>query len=334
MHTNVASYYRKPTLSQRPMDTVNHAIAVDGNTRRITLDKNHFTLEHRITFAISAAFGAAEQLPTGWDSRLVIDNIKIEMKNGNEIYLNGWEAVNSSRIQGGSDYEVFSLGTASTASFCLDLTHVVPNTIHDLVTAVQSSEIKTFDLVITFSNTLGFIGGVSAVPANKMIAIDVDSMFMGDLDANAPGARADVAMFFYKQTSSRKVYQGAGDGERFKLETVGSNRMFMVSCYDLNVDGSLTPNDAILSKLVFKVGDEVKREFKAFVLKAETARVFDGFDEPGVYVIDFGPDDRGWPNLKDVAEAALFPTAAAGAPASWVMSVAQFQVVEKDKLNK
>lgn len=321
-----ATVYDKPLKSYANADSVVHAPLSMSKTLRLTLDKNHFLTEHRLMFAVSQNYTVA---PASFNVRQVIDRIQVRMKGGNLIDLDGYEFVNVGRMIEGAKYEQVSLAAPlSVAKFCVDLHYENPNAKHDLISGLHSTKLKTFELIITFTDTLGFSGGTIAGTPNQQIALDVGSQYYEEYDD-----RADIGLMLHKQESQRKTFAGTGVMEKIKLETIGVNRFLMLSFYTDNGNGTFTPNDAILKRLIFKIGDKIAREYSAFTLKSDTHEKLNGFDQPGVYVIYFGDDDAGWPSLEDLAEASLIVESDTGAPAKWIMSVLQDQTINPQRLN-
>lgn len=321
----VASVYPKPFQSFRHVANVVHAPATQTYTLRVELDKLHFLAEHRITFGLQQAYAVA---PDSFDVRKVIERFQIKFKNGNLRDLDGAELINLSRMRGGASLEKATLGLASSATFCLDLYYILQNAKHDLITGIHSGELTTFDLEITFAASFGFVGGTLAASPNQVATVDIDALFYDYYDGNA-----DVGKFFNMQCSARKEFSGSGEKDRIKLDLFGQNRFIMFSLFTINIDGSLTANDNILSSVTLKFDDAVMREYEVFELKSDAHEAFDGFNQPGVYVINFGDDDAGWPNFAAAESVSLVLSAAAGSPDKWLCKVVQDQVVVKGKLN-
>lgn len=324
----VSSVYPKPMQSYRKVDTRVHNPVTQSRSMRVTLDKNHFLAENRMTFSVSQAFSVA---PASFNVRNVIERLQVIMKNGNLIDLDGYETVDVCRYIGGASLERTTLGLASTAIFALDLHYQNNDALHDLQTGMHTDKFQTLDLLITFTPTLGFVGGVAPVlPAlpNQQIAFDLDAIYYEDYDRHP-----ELGNLLHKQCSTRKNGAGAGVQEKFLLEVGGLNRFIMLHLNTLNADGTLTPNDGILSKITFKIGDAVKREYDAFELQADVHERRGGFLQTGVYCIDFGDDEAGWADLKNAKEASLVIEAVAGAPAKWVANIMQDQTVPLALLN-
>lgn len=321
-----ATVYDKPLKSYANADSVVHAPLSMSKTLRLTLDKNHFLTEHRLMFMVSQNYTVA---PASFNVRQVIDRIQVRMKGGNLIDLDGYEFVNVGRMIEGAKYEQVSLAAPlSVAKFCVDLHYENPNAKHDLISGLRSNKLKTFELIITFTDTLGFSGGTIAGMPNQQIALDVGSQYYEEYDD-----RADIGIALHKQESIRKTFEGAGVKDKIKLETIGVNRFLMLSFYTDNGNGTYTPNESILKKVTFKIGDRMAREYSAFSLKSDTHEKLNGFDQTGVYVIYFGDDDAGWPALQDKSEATLIVESEVGSPAKWVVSVLQDQTIDPQKLN-
>lgn len=321
------SVFPKGFEAYRKVKTLVHAPATNSRQMRLTLDKQHFLTENRMTFNVSQAFSAA---PTGWSSRGVIESLQVVLKGGNLFDFDGQETVNMCRLLGGASMENVVLGLNASAMFSLDLHYLNVNALHDLMTALHTDKFTTFDLVVTFTTTLGFVGGVDPVlPAlpNQQIAFDLDAKYIDAYDKDP-----SVGTLLPKKVSVRRTGFGAGK-ETYDLELNGLNRFIMFSTLTLNADGSTTPNDSILQKITIKVGDSIKREYDAFELKSDTHEQFSGFNQPGVYVVSFGDDEAGWLNLKGATKATVEFEPQVGAPAKWLCRVLQDQSVSVASLN-
>lgn len=321
------SVFPKGLEKYRKVKTLVHSPANNSRQMRITLDKLHFLTENRMTFGITQLFSVA---PTGWNSRGVIESLQVVLKGGNLFDFDGQETVNMCRLLGGASMENVVLGVNSSAMFSLDLHYLNVNALHDLTTALHTDRFSTFDLVVTFTPTLGFVGGVAPVlPAlpNQQIAFDLDAKYIDAYDKDP-----SVGKLLPKKVAVRRTGFGAGK-ETYDLEIGGLNRFIMFSTLTLNADGTTTANDAILQKVTIKVGDNVIREYDAFELKSDTHEQFNGFNQAGVYVVSFGDDEAGWLNLKGVTKATVEFEPQVGAPAKWLCRVLQDQSVSVASLN-
>lgn len=321
------SVFPKGIEKYRKVKTLVHNIVANTRQMRITLDKLHFLTENRMTFFVSQLFGTA---PTGWNARNVIESMQVVLSGGNLFDFDGQETVNMCRLLGGASLEQSVLGVNASAQFSLDLHYLQTHALHDLNTALHTDKLKTFDLLITFSPTLGFVGGTAPVaPAlpNQQVAFDLDAIYLEGYDKDY-----SVGTMLPKKTAVRRAGFGAGQ-ETMELELGGLNRMIMFSVHTLNADASLTPNDAILQKLTIKVGDQVVREYDAFELKSDTHEKFNGFNQAGVYVVSFGDDEAGWLNLSGQTKATVVFDPSVAAPAKWICRVLQDQSVAIPSLN-
>lgn len=328
----VASAYSKPMKSKSRVANVLHDITTQSNVCRIALDKLHFVEEHRIT--LSPEWICNMVAASAFDPEKMLEKVQLELKGGFLVDLLGSEFVNYSQFGGGASLNELTYGPVDPAygvvstkgRVMLDLHHELNGAIHDLVTGVHSDELDTFNLVLTFSKNCGFVDGQST--ALPKVGVKVDELYFDEL-GNSP----DVGLRFRKQASTRKTGFGGGLQDKFNLELGGINRAFMLSFFTVDAAGVLTPSDAILSKVTFKMGDQIKSIDDAFDLKAVAHEKHGGFSRVGCYVMDFGGDDAGWPDLRGTMPASLQVESDPAAPAQWVCMVMQDQVVLKEKFN-
>lgn len=349
----VASAYPKPFQGYAKVAQKVHSPLTQTKTLRLELPKNHLVSEHRLVFSITQAFGIA---PTGFDVRKIVDRIQYILKGGNLIDVDGVQLFDMDFYFGGASYSNLVLGLNSSVDVAVDVHFENDQALHDLQTALHANQLNTFDLQITFTDSLGFIGGLSspvpvaavaasaagvvpvvaAVPAipaaNQQINFDVDAKFYEAYDNHS-----ELGLMLHKRASLRKSGIGSGLQDAWKLTLGGINRIFMLHFYTLNADGSLTPNDGILSKITFKVNDKIERTYEAFELKFDAFKDRNGFNSPGCYVIDFGDDEAGWADfsntIKEVTESTLIVESMAGSPAKWICNVMQDSVVTLASLN-
>lgn len=302
------------------------ATGVGGGQIRIPLKKESLIAEHKIRVQASQAYTG---VPTSSDVRRFITNAAIETSNGRRIFLTGFQVYDLGRFTENAPISNVVLAATSTADFDFDIHHENDEALLDMLAAIPAGKLTTFDLVLDMAPDAsnGFLGGT--VPLVTTYTVTARSYgFPGMLNGmRADGLEHGESDFVgsLRHMAERVLQPGtAGAGTTYDLRLIAGNkaRFLMVHAFDTTVVGIQTPSDAVLSDMRLVVnGQEISISTFA-ELRKENAHIR-GFNVLGCAVIDFGDDENGWLDLRNVNEPKLTVTIATGAPASYLITLAQ-----------
>lgn len=292
------SKYSKGLMSLR---TVANGTGVGGGQTRLQLNRDHLVAEHVINVAVSQANTGTD--PTSVDVRDFISSVALETSDGRPVYLTGAQAYDLARFTEDAPRVVSSLGATSTATYSFELHHENDEALLDLLTAMRSNELSTVDLVITWAadGANGFKGQTS--PAAAAYTVSVQSADYELLAEKQFGQFLGVARHYQEKLGSKSVASaGAASQADIDLITGGLVRFIGLHAYDTT--GVATLADTVVGNLRLNINGKDVRVFTFDDLRRMNAAKR-GFDQTGVAFIDFGDDERGFLDLRNVQQAKL-----------------------------
>lgn len=310
------SKYTKRTKAIRRVAT---GSAAGGETLRLQLNRDWLVAEHAIKFAVSQANAGTD--PTSVDVRDFVSTISVETSDGRRVFLTGAQAYDLGRFTESASAVTSSLGATSTASWTTEIHYENSEALLDLLTALRSNELTTFDLVITFAadSANGFKGQTS--PAAAAYTVEVMSQDYEMLAEQQFGQLLGAA----KHYQEKQTKTGTTTGAQADIQLVTGNltRFIMLHTYDTSGAVPVLANTIIGGgQTRININGRDYRVMTGFDIQQDNV-VKRGFDQTGVYVIDFGDDENGWLDLRAVNEARLQWEVASGAPAAYRLDVAQ-----------
>lgn len=291
--------------------------AASGETLRLQMNRDWLISEHKLNFAVSQTNAGTD--PTSVDVRDFVSTVSVETSDGRRVFLTGPQAYDLARFTESASAVTSSLGATSTASWSMEIHYENDAALLDLLTALRSNELTTLDIVITFAaaGADGFKGGTAAAAAAYTVSAEsYDYEMLAETQFGFP--LGSFKHFSEKQTKNGTA---AGNQPDWDLVTGNSTRFIMLHTYDTS--GAVpTLSDAILGNVTLNInGRDYRVTNGADIQQDNVARR--GFDQTGVYVIDFGDDEVGFLNLENVKQARLQWEVATGAPAAYRVDLAQ-----------
>ncbi len=308
------SKYLKRTKAIR---TVATGTGTSGGTTRFQLNRDWLVAEHKINIGVSQANSGTD--PTSVDVRDFIATVALETSDGRRVFLTGAQAYDLGRFTEQSSAVVNTLGATSTSQYAFDLHHENDGALLDLLTALRSNEFSTVDLVLTFNaaGSDGFKGGTA--PAAAAYTISVMSEDYEMLADTQFGALLGSGKHYQEKLGS-KTGTAAGSQPDIDLITGCLTRFIALHAYDTT--GVATLANTIVGNLRLNINGRDTRVLTGREIQCENI-ASRGFDQTGVYVLDFGDDENGWLDLRNVQQAKLQWDALTGAPAGFRVDVAQ-----------
>lgn len=310
------SKYTKRTKAIR---RVANGTGAGGGSTRLHLNRDWLVAEHKINLSVSQANSGTD--PTSVDVRDFISTVALETSDGRRVFLTGAQAYDLARFTESASATTSSLGATSTASWSLELHHENDGALMDLLTALRSNEFSTVDLVITWAadSANGFKGQTS--PAAAAYTVSVESYDYEMLAEKQFGQLLGAAKHFSDKLGSI-TGTAAGSLPDIDLITGNLTRFLMLHAYDTTGVATLANTVLGAANLRLNVNGRDYRVTTGYdVQQDNVARR--GFDKTGVYVIDFGDDEAGWLDLRNVQQAKMSLEAASGAPAGFRIDVCQ-----------
>lgn len=309
------SKYVKRTKAIR---TVATGTGASGGTTRLALNRDWLVAEHKINIGVSQANGGTD--PTSVDVRDFIATVSLETSDGRRVFLTGAQAYDLGRFTEDASSVVNTLGATSTSQFAFDLHHENDAALLDLLTALRSNEFSTVDLVLTFNaaGADGFKGGT--VPSAAAYTIAVMSEDYEMLTEIQFGALLGSAKHYQEKLGS-KVGTAAGSQPDIDLITGNLTRFIALHAYDTS-GAVATLANTIVGDLRLNINGRDMRVMTGREVQCGNVAAR-GFDQTGVFVLDFGDDENGWLDLRNVQQAKLQWSASTGVPAGFRVDVAQ-----------
>lgn len=299
---------------------------VGGGQIRIPLKKESLVAEMQVRVQAAQPFAGAA--PTGSDVRRFITNVAIETSDGRKVFATGYQAYDLGRFTEQAPAPVVALGAGgganATADYTFDIHFENDEALHDLFSAIAAGKLTTFDLVLDMAadNANGFTGGVGGVTNYTVTARSQgfpDMLFVRAADGTM---QPNPIVGAFDHRVERVTLPGnAGAGTSFDLRLISGNlsRFLMLHTFDT---GTGLPSDAVLNNLRLIIdGKEIF--IGSFLEQRKQNAQKRAFNIPGCVVIDFGDDESGWLNLVGINEPKLTVDIAAGAPANWLVTLAQ-----------
>jgi hypothetical protein len=298
------SDFRKGFMQTRTVDNASASTSTAVTPVKLRLNKDNLTSAHIINFAASQAFSAD---PTGSDVRRALDSIVLELnggpKAGTTLSLGGFLAYELSRFTENQPSPVVSLpsggtGGTATATWALDLHHVMDSARNDFQTALQTGLYDSIDLTLNLSTTANqiFTGGTASGAVSYVISADAHDFPVFPVQPNiAMVASAQQIVGGFNKSAS-----GAGDGDDVLLIS-GSNKTRFIGIEAR--DGSNVLSDSVVGDIEIQAGNWI---YKTNFAKVQQQNVHSrGYDQTGFAFLDFGDDPMGWLPLENVKDARL-----------------------------
>lgn len=301
------------------------AVLTDNGQIRIPLNKDFLVARHAVNVAVSQTWGTLA--PTSSDVRRFFSKVELISNKGSIFTCDFHQLYDLMRYAGQGSSPVVALGAgggaAATATFSFSLHHAMLHAYLDLLTALQSSEFSTLDLVLTVSPDAsnGFIGGTGAVGA-AAYTVGVDSIELPSpvFSAHDPAGRAAIkfgkARHWIKAMDEKSSASAAASNQEVKLETGGRVRFVLLHSYDTT--GAIpTLANGIVDKISLAVnGVDYFNNVAARDIQQ------DNIDERGLILtgailLDMGDDPKGWIPMEALNEVKLKYSTLGTAPAGW-----------------
>src|SRR5574340_671963 len=311
------SKYTKRTRSVR---RVASGTAAGGGSLRLQLNRDFLTAEHRVNVAVSQANSGTD--PTSVDVRDFISTVALETSDGRRVFLTGPHAYDLARLTESASSVTSSLGATSTASYSFELHHENDGALLDLLTALRSNEYSTIDLVVTFAvdSANGFKGQTN--PAAAAYTVSVDAFDYEMLTETQFGQLLGSAKHFSDKLGS-KTGTAAGSLPDLDLLTGCLVRFVAFHAYDTTGVATLANTVLDAANLRLNVNGHDYLVCTGFDIRQDNV-ARRGFDQTGVYVVDFGDDEAGWLALRNVQQARMtLEAAGASVPAGFRIDVCQ-----------
>jgi hypothetical protein len=309
----------KYSKSLRSVRTVANGTGIGGGQTRLALNRDHLVGEHIINVAVSQANGGIA--PTSVDVRDFIASVALETSDGRPIYLTGAQAYDLSRFTENAPRVVNVLGATSTSVYAFELHHENDGALLDLLTAMRSNELSTVDLVITWAadSANGFKG--QTVPSAAAYTVSVQSADYEMLTEKQFGQMLGVGKHFQEKIGS-KTLAVAGAASQPDIDLITGGLVRFIGLHAYNTTGVATLADTVLGELRLNINGKDVRVFTADDLRRSNSSKR-GFNETGVVFIDFGDDERGWLDLRNVRQAKLQWATASTNPAASRVDICQ-----------
>lgn len=292
------SKYTKRTRSFRRVAT---GTEVGGGTLRMQLNRDWLVAEHKVSVGVSQTNAGID--PTSVDVRDFISTVALETSDGRRVFLTGPQAYDLSRYTEDASPVVSSLGATSTASWSFEVHHENSGALLDVLTALRSNEFSTVDLVLTFAadSANGFKG--QTVPGVAAYTVAVFSYDYEMLTETQFGALLGSAKHYAEKLGS-KTCAAVGSQPDIDLITGNITRFIVLHAYDVSGVATLSNSCLDTANLRLNINGRDWRVVSGFDVRQDNA-ANRGFDQTGVYVLDFGDDEAGWLDLRNVQQAKL-----------------------------
>jgi len=328
----------KSIIAQPPRATRQVAVASGATNQnlgkiKIPLDKGSLVAEHVVFVDITQTF--ATTAPNASDVRDAFSLIElISDRFGTLVSVPFAQYYDAMRFtENVSAPEItygVAGGAAATAAFQFDIHHALDGAQLDILTALQTEEHGSVYVQLTCALDAAnvFKGGVGGAVATYNITVQEESF----PDYSGREISAGGLYYGFAHQTFKSLDEGLGGAASKELQpllsTGGKLRFLFLHTYDLT--GALPVlSNAILdqvSDLEIR-GTNFHKNVSAKSIRARNA-ANRGFNQAGVYVIEFGDDHRGWPDLTGLNEVRLKYKTKAGAPANWKVQVMQNSIID------
>lgn len=286
---------------------------IGGGQTTLDLPRNFLSTEYHIEVNVSQTFAGA---PASCDIRKFIKSFELRTASGGALFsCNGAQLVDLARLSEPLGVPSVTLGTTSTARFIVPVHCEMDGALHDLLTAIRGNEESGITMAINWADNAanGFAGGTTPGATNYTVSVEEKSY---------PGMTAPKGMWgasllgsaqhvFKSQNGRTGTASGAIDD--FLLTTGGRTRYILLHATN-TATGAFS--DAIIDRVRIEIGNAVVRDVSAFNLQQSNQRHnLGGLAVPGLVVVDFGDDEKGWLDLQNVTECRVKVSVLAGAPA-------------------
>ena len=322
----MASILKKPPFARRSVATVTGAVLTNAGQIKIPLDMGMLIEEHIINVDMSQTWGTNP--PTAFDPRKCFSKVELVSSQGTHVSADGYQFYDAMRVTESSSANVIAYGAgsgaAATASFSMDLHHIMDEAHQDLLTALRSADVSGLQLVLTCAAdaSSGFSGGSGTVGA-AAYTVNVEEKSLPGLSGKTKQDRDAIG---YGNATHR--YMGIGEiiggaavtSQQFKLKTGNKTRFLVLHCH--SVTGGV-PANGIVDEISLTInGVDYYRNTKAVALQQDNTK-HRGLNVTGLIVLDRGEDISQWFDLRNLNEVKLEVKTLATAPASWRVTCAQ-----------
>jgi hypothetical protein len=174
--------------------------------------------------------------------------------------------------------------------------------------------------VLTFAADAanGFKGGVGPAAATYQVQVEsYDREMLTDVQF---GSLLGVAKHY---AVSLGQANGAAAGQQADVQLITGNRMRFLVMHAYDTTGAAPVlSDAVMGNVRININGRDWRVTDGASIRQDNVAKR-GFDQTGVYVVDFGDDENGFLDLSAVNQARLQWDVLAGVPAGWTVDFAQ-----------
>lgn len=322
------SILSKPPRGRRNIANATGAVLTNGGQIKIPLNKDFLVADHAVNVAVSQTWGT--NAPSSSDVRRFFSRLELTSNEGTIYSADFHQVYDQARFTELASSPVVALGAgggaAATATFGFNLHHVNDEATLDLLTALQTANFSTLELVLTVAPDAsnGFIGGTGTVGA-AAYTVAVDACEYPGLSGRSAEERKGIA--YGKARHSFKQMQektgvNAASNQELLLETGNKTRFLFLHSYNTTAAIPVLAN-GIVDKISLSIGGQDYMGTVAFRDLQQENIGQRGFNQTGVAVLDMGDDPAGWIPLENVNEAKLRYSTLGTAPATWKVTVGQ-----------
>ena len=327
----------KPPFAHRQIATVSSTAGTANGKIKIPLDKNRLVSEYILDVSTSQTIGT--NAPTSSDVRDAFTMIQLVSDIfGVLVSMPFAQYYDLVRFTENTPVPVVALGAgggaAATARFFCDVECIMDEATLGMLTALQTADHGSLYLELTCaSNAANHIKGGTGTMGDTSYTVIVEEKSYPEWS----GKNISVAGLHYG-----RAYQVAKSLEESTgvaavkevstlLETGGNLRFLLLHAYNTTGTYPVLANGILDAVTSLEIGGKeyaLNRAAEGF--QNQNIR-YRNFNQTGVYVIDFGDDHRGWPNMNGLNEVRLKYKTKASAPAGWKIQVAQVRALGLEK---
>ena len=311
----------KYTKRTRAVRRIASGSSTSGAQLRLQLNRDHLIAEHKINVLATQTYAGGA--PTSVDVRDFIASVALETSDGRRVFLTGAQAYDLGRWTESNvlvSNSAFGTG-ANTSRFSFEIHHENDGALLDLLTALRSNELSTVDLVLTFPalGANGFKGGTTATACAYDVTVDsFDYEMLTETQFGQPLGSAK----HYQEKLGSKTGTAAGSQPDIDLITGNLTRFIVLHAYDTATTAVPTLADTIIGNLRLNVNGRDYLVSNGVELRQMNV-LKRGVNSAGLFIIDFGDDENGWLDLRNVQQAKLQWDVLAGTPAGYRVDVSQ-----------
>jgi len=298
---------------------------------RIPLNKDHLTSEHQVVVSMSQGFATA---PTAMgDLSRMVRTVVLESDKGPLVNSDGMSLIALSAFTEKQPTQRKSVGTTSTGTLVFDLHHENDGALHDLLTALETSDFSGLDLVMYLDDpsSVGVYTG-GATPAAPTFNVRVNARTYpaltnigksdgfqlpdGSIEANE---FAGVGSLVHRVGTQVLRGTTTGDQQPVRLQAKSALVRFLQLLSLDNTGANPVASDSIIEdvRLVVNGNQVFNATFHEIQAVNESRRQLSSVVGSGIAVVDFGDDEVGFLDLPENNEAMVYFRIAPNAPANW-----------------